>query len=162
MEKHEEYHSDGRLSDHLQELYNRSQDNLTDTELGQVRELLIEFQEVFSKSSMDLGRTSLVKHSIDIQGAMPIRQPPRKIPLAKKDEAEGAVQEMQRQGVIEPSRSPWSSPLVLVRKRDGTTRAKRARHCLLYTLGLFATPMYLLRLTTIFENGGYIRAKAPG
>ena len=45
------------------ELYNRSKDNLTDTELGQVRELLIEFQEVFSKSSMDLGRTSLVKHS---------------------------------------------------------------------------------------------------
>ena len=117
--KHEECHSDGRLPDHLQELYNRSKDNLTDMELGQVRELL---GQVFSKSSMDLGRTSLVKHSIDVEGAMPIRQPPQKIPLAKRDEAEEAVQEMQRQGVIEPSRSPWSSPVVLVRKKDGTNR----------------------------------------
>ena len=71
---------------------------------------------------MDLGRTRLVKHTIDIEGAMPISQPPRKIPLAKKDEAEGAVQEMRRQGVIEQSTSPWSSPVVLVRKKDGTNR----------------------------------------
>ena len=34
-----------------------------------------------------------------------------------------AIEEiMQQQGVIEPSASPWLSPVVLVKKKDGTIR----------------------------------------
>ena len=32
------------------------------------------------------------------------------------------VAKMQKQGVIQPSKSPWASPIVLVAKKDGTTR----------------------------------------
>jgi len=32
------------------------------------------------------------------------------------------VNEMLEQGVIEPSHSPWSSPIVVVRKKDGKQR----------------------------------------
>ena len=40
-------------------------------------------------------------------------------PFAKRNEACRAIEEMCKQGVIEPSRSPWSSPVVLVKKSGG-------------------------------------------
>ena len=54
--------------------------------------------------------------------APPIRQPVRRLPLTKREEAERPVQEMRELDVIEPSASPWSSPIVLVNKKDGCTR----------------------------------------
>ncbi|KAG5896052.1 hypothetical protein JTB14_011047 [Gonioctena quinquepunctata] len=46
----------------------------------------------------------------------------RRLPLAKKEEADKIVSDMGKEGVIEPSDSPWSSPVVLVKKKDGSTR----------------------------------------
>ena len=40
----------------------------------------------------------------------------------KREEAGRAVDEMLKDGIIEQSTSPWSSPIVLVRKKNGTTR----------------------------------------
>src|ERR1700729_1521302 len=51
-----------------------------------------------------------------------LKQPPRRIPLAKREEVEEMLEDMQNQGIIEPSQSPWSSPVVLVKKKDGSTR----------------------------------------
>ena len=63
-----------------------------------------------------------MKHLINTGGAAPIRQPPRRLPLAKREEVIGAVKEMYKQEVIEPTASPWSSPVVLVKKKDGGVR----------------------------------------
>ncbi len=54
--------------------------------------------------------------------AAPIRQRPRRLPLAKREEAETTVREMRELNVIEPSASPWSAPIVVVSKKDGSTR----------------------------------------
>ena len=35
---------------------------------------------------------------------------------------EQTVDQMQEQGIVQPSKSPWASPVVLVPKRDGTLR----------------------------------------
>ena len=59
-----------------------------------------------------------MKHRIDTGDATPIRQPPRRLPLSK-EEAQKAVQDMSNQGVIQPLQSAWSSPVVLVKKKDG-------------------------------------------
>ena len=44
-----------------------------------------------------------------------------RLPLAKREAAK-AIKEMSEQGVIEPSTSPWSSPVILVKKKDGSVR----------------------------------------
>lgn len=86
-------------------------------------ELVIqEFQNVFSRSSSDVGRTSLRQHEIDTGDHPPIKQHPRRLPFAKQEEVATLLTEMQQNDIIEPSQSPWASPIVLVRKKDGSTR----------------------------------------
>jgi len=51
--------------------------------------------------------------------AEPIRQPPRRPPLSARQAEEDILNEMLQTGMIEPSNSPWSSP---VRKKDGSYR----------------------------------------
>ena len=61
-----------------------------------------------------LGRTSLVQHRINTGDTTPIRQPPRRPPLSKQEEMSRLVKDMLTEGVIEPSSSAWSSPVVPV------------------------------------------------
>lgn len=44
------------------------------------------------------------------------------MPVATKGVKESEVQKMLDRGVIRPSNSPWSSPVVFVRKQDGSWR----------------------------------------
>ena len=77
---------------------------------------------IFFLGPKDLGQTDLAQHRIDTGDAPPLRQPPRRLPLSKREEAQRAIQEIHQQGLIEPSTSPWSSPIVLVKKKDGGLR----------------------------------------
>ena len=113
---------DGEVPEHLRELYQRSILKLNTNQQQQVRTLLCEFSDLFSRGQHDLGRTDVIQHQINTGDATPLRQPPRRMPLARRREAQQAVEEMHKAGVIEPSSSPWASPVVLVRKKDGTTR----------------------------------------
>lgn len=110
------------LKDTVLDLFQRSSQGLEPSQKQQLYELLKRFESVFASDILDMGRTNKVKHHIDVGGHAPIRQPPRRLPMGQAEEAERMVQEMYRQGVIEPSASPWSSPVVLVKKKDGSTR----------------------------------------
>lgn len=89
---------------------------------NKARQLLKKHASAFALKSKSQGRTAIVKHTINTGEARPIKQAPRSVPLAKRDEVKRLVNEMERDGVIEPSSSPWSSPVVLVKKKDGSTR----------------------------------------
>ncbi|UYV83713.1 K02A2.6-like [Cordylochernes scorpioides] len=52
----------------------------------------------------------------------PVKQLPRRLPMTRRDEVAKLIEEMAEQDVIEPSSSPWASPVVLVKKKDGSTR----------------------------------------
>ncbi|ROT62945.1 hypothetical protein C7M84_019191 [Penaeus vannamei] len=87
-----------------------------------LRGTLTRYADVFSKGDLDLGRTGLVQHHIRTGDALPIKHAPRRIAPARREEMQRSVMEMEAQGVVERSDSPWSSPVVLVTKKDGTKR----------------------------------------
>ena len=73
-----------------------------------------------NKVDYDIGKTSLVKHGIDTGTSVPIKQRPRRAPGATRDDINKQVKELLEKKLIEPSSSPWASPVVLVSKKDGT------------------------------------------
>ena len=83
--------------------------------------MLTNFQDVFSSGPDDFGSTDVTTHKIDVGDATPIKQPARRVPLKQREEVNVLLEEM-RQGVIESSQSPWSSPVALVQKKDGSKR----------------------------------------
>lgn len=103
----------------LQEIMHRSSGDLDTEQQEQLWELLVEFQDCFACDEVDLGQTSLVQHNIDTGEAMAIRQRPRRMPLGRQEAAEQTLLKMQRAGIIEPSESPWASPVVMVPKKGG-------------------------------------------
>ncbi|GBM08967.1 Retrovirus-related Pol polyprotein from transposon 297 [Araneus ventricosus] len=87
-----------------------------------VRKLLNEFQNLFSTCDADVGRCNMTQHRINTGDHQPIKQYPRRLPLARKEEADHLVKEMVDNGIIEKSSGPWASPIVLVKKKNGSTR----------------------------------------
>ena len=110
------------LPEHLQDLARRSSTNLTEAQTERMRDTLAQYADVFSRGDLDLGRTGLVKHTIDTGNSTPIKHAPRRIAPARREEMQRTVNELAAQGIIERSDSPWSSAVVLVKKKDGTQR----------------------------------------
>ena len=96
-------------------------ENLSPLQQQQLNELFKEFQDVFSQGDDDLGNTPLLKHGIETHGP-PLRQPYRRQNPAVRREEMTQVQQMLSSNVIRPSNSPWASPVVMVRKKDGSLR----------------------------------------
>ena len=87
----------------------------------QLNELFKEFQDVFSQGDDDLGNTPPLEHGIETHGP-PLRQPYRRQNPAVHGEEMTHMQQMLSSNVIRPSNSPWASPVVMVRKKDGSLR----------------------------------------
>ncbi|GFR33557.1 transposon Ty3-I Gag-Pol polyprotein [Trichonephila clavata] len=66
--------------------------------------LIDEYEELFSCTSGDLGRTKLAQHRIETGNHSPIKQNPRRLPIAKTTEVKDLLRDMQERDVIEPSR----------------------------------------------------------
>ena len=94
-------------------------ENLSPLQQQQLNELFKEFQDVFSQGDDDLGNTPLLEHGIETHGP-PLRQPYRRQNPAVRREEMTQVQQMLSSNVIRPSNSPWASPVVMVRKKDGS------------------------------------------
>ena len=103
--------------DHLQDL------NINPEQIQEIRKLLNANRYAISIHDFDLGQAKGYKHTIElVEGAKPFRIPYRRIPPAMWDEVRDHLDGMLSAGVIEPSSSSFASPIVLVKKKDGSLR----------------------------------------
>ncbi|VDI69714.1 Hypothetical predicted protein [Mytilus galloprovincialis] len=93
----------------LQDLLDRTSDELTSKDKQKVKSLLIENQNLFASSDVDLGRTNLVKHEINTGNARPFKEPPRRTPYHLNKVVNDNLDKMLQKGIIEPSHSPWAA-----------------------------------------------------
>ena len=96
--------------------------DLTEEQKSQLFTLLKRYADVIAFSDGDLGRTRMIQHPINTGDAPPARQPPRRLPIHRQQKATQLVNEMLHKDIIEKSTSPWSSQIVLVKKKDGSVR----------------------------------------
>lgn len=83
---------------------------------------LMNYHHAFSLEEGERGETDLVMMEIDTGDARPRKQTVHRMSPAVRQEISRQLEQMQRSGVIESSQSPWASPVVLVKKRDGSHR----------------------------------------
>ena len=103
MQSHATYCRTGTLNDeqselpeHLKDLYQVSETNLSNEESGTLRDILKKHQEAFSRFKGDIGKTSLVEHRSFVGDNDPIKQAPRRLPPVKRATATEEVQKMLR------------------------------------------------------------------
>ena len=108
--------------------YNTQQQDIKDATYGKelTEEQLQEVQAIIQKygaiSNKKVGKTTLTKHRIPIGNQSAIRQRPYRIPAGLKEDIVKELQEMLKDGIIEESTSDWASPIVVIRKKDGSNR----------------------------------------
>ena len=93
--------------------------HLNERDKRKLNALLDEFTDVFNDQ---ITECTITKHKINTGDAMPIKQRPRRLPYAHREEAERQIKQMLDEKVIRHSVSPWSSPIVLVYKKSGELR----------------------------------------
>ena len=95
---------------------------ISENQKGQLIQFLLKWKDNFSKDFTDLGNCDLIKHEIKLKDSEPIKEPVRRIPPALYEEVKEHLKEMIAAGAIRSSHSPYSSNVVLVRKKDGSIR----------------------------------------
>ena len=112
----------GRQIEKIKEALRINSLQLAQEDKDQLLELVDDYSDIFALDQSELGHTDIVTHTIDTGDHPPLHQPARRIPFALRAKVEEMVEDMMDQGVVQPSTSPWASPIVLVAKKDGSTR----------------------------------------
>ena len=94
----------------------------TPAQKEKLKQLLSEYEDIF-KQPDQLPPHRDIEHSIELkEGAQPFSIRPYRNSYDQKNEIEKLIGEMLESGVIRPSSSPFASPILLVKKKDGTWR----------------------------------------
>ena len=97
-------------------------DHLSALEKERVLTMLNGHTKVFSKDNADVGFLDVCEHQIELLDSTPIYLKPSRFPEPVAGDIVARCEELQLLDIIEPSASAWSSPVVPVRKKDGTMR----------------------------------------
>ena len=97
-------------------------DHISDEQKQLIFAMLNNTQNAFSKDDSDIGEAKVAPHTIELSNKTPIWQKPRQFPTPINKEIDKQCSDLLSNDIIEYSNSRWSSPIVPVRKRDGSLR----------------------------------------
>lgn len=109
----------------VEEIFNLLKFDRTKFSTDQVHQINIfvnRFKKLFQKKLNNPGQANSVKHFIDTGNFQPINSVPYRCGEKEKEALNTQLNEMLKQGAVVPSKSPWSFPVVLVKKKDGSLR----------------------------------------
>ncbi|KAG1932770.1 interleukin-1 receptor accessory protein-like 1-A [Pimephales promelas] len=87
-----------------------------------LRQKLSERNNVFSLEEWDVGLAKGVTHHIQLNDPRPFRERSRRITPADIDDVRRHIKDLLAAGIIKESRSPYASPIVIARKKNGSVR----------------------------------------
>ena len=91
--------------------------DISDEQWQAFKDLCMEFNDIFSTDSGDIGKTPLLEVEIDTGDSLPITQKPYTLPLKHTEWVQRELEILEKAGVIVRNVSPWASPIVVVPKR---------------------------------------------
>ena len=96
--------------------------NLTSTQKKRMEDLLHRHKNAFVTNPKRPKSVTIAEHRILTPGALPAAGKTRRIPQAWEKEVDEQVKDMCENDIIRPSKSPWNAPILLVKKKDNSTR----------------------------------------
>ncbi|CAF3599838.1 unnamed protein product [Rotaria socialis] len=87
----------------------------------QVYLMLHHYHQLFDESCSQ-GITCTPQYAINTGSHSPLAEHPRRVSHLNRQIINNEVKKMLDNGIIEPSNSPWASPVVIVKKSDGSPR----------------------------------------
>ncbi|UYV84707.1 K02A2.6-like, partial [Cordylochernes scorpioides] len=103
-------------------LQNLISDDLSEEQQSQILSILKRYDKIFDKNNEPVKQTSLAKHKIETGNHQPIKHRPYRVSRTERQAIQTEVDKMLDAGIIRHSESPWSSPVILVKKKDGNWR----------------------------------------
>lgn len=87
-----------------------------------LQQKLAQRRNVFSLGEWDVGLAKNVEHHIRLSDFTPFRERSRRLAPADIEDVRQHLQQLLAAGIIKESRSPFASPIVVVRKKNGSVR----------------------------------------
>lgn len=98
-----------------------------DKEIRTLKEILKEYSDTFSLEEDTLTETSAAEHFIRTINEVPINTKTYRYPKIHEEEVNRQIQKLLADGIIQPSVSPWSSPIWIVPKKSDASGLKKWR-----------------------------------
>ncbi|XP_035228229.1 uncharacterized protein LOC118200375 [Stegodyphus dumicola] len=91
----------------------------SDSERTDILKLVNEFRDCFALNLSELGCTNVIKMDIkEIDGSRPVSSRPYKTNAAERNAIKEIVKEWKDNGIVSETRSPYASPVLLVKKKN--------------------------------------------
>lgn len=95
---------------------------LSEEEQAQFTDFINENKSRFADDLFELETTTVLTHAIQTENAEPIKQRAYRMSPKENEFIKAEIDKLLTKGFIKPSNSPWSSPVVLVKKKSGQFR----------------------------------------